>query len=109
MRWSMLVISCVAPSAVCNIEMPSLALRTAWFRPRIWAVILLLMARPAASSAAELMRLPVDSCSMALLRLRLFTVRAFCATSDFTLVLITDMVLLLEEVYFKRLAGTRRE
>jgi hypothetical protein len=67
------------------------------------------MARPAASSAALLMRLPVDNCSMLLDMARLLAVIAFCATRALVLVLITDMVLLLEEVYFKRLAGTRRE
>ena len=95
MRCSMLEISLVAPSAVCATLMASLALRTAWFKPRICEVILLAMAKPAASSAAELMRLPVDSCSMALDNVRLLTLIAFCATSDFTLVLITDMVRLL--------------
>jgi hypothetical protein len=42
-------------------------------------VSLLLMALPAASSADELMRLPVDSWTMAVLKARLFTVSACCA------------------------------
>lgn len=46
-----------APSAV----MPSFALRAAMLLPRIWAVIRSLMASPAASSRALLMRMPVDS------------------------------------------------
>ena len=49
------------------------------------------MATPAASSLAELMREPVDSCSMAELKLRLFTRRAVWANNAFTLVLITGM------------------
>ena len=49
-----------APSVVCASEMPSLALRTAWFRPRIWALKRSEMARPAASSLALLMRRPDD-------------------------------------------------
>jgi len=48
------------PSAVCASEIPSFALRTAWLRPRICEVMRVAMALPAASSAAELMRLPVD-------------------------------------------------
>ena len=59
-RWRILVLSCSAPSAVCDSEMPSLALRMAWARPRIWEVIWLEMARPAASSFALLMRKPED-------------------------------------------------
>lgn len=39
MRWSMLVISSVAPSAVWHMEMPSFALRLPWVRPLIWEVI----------------------------------------------------------------------
>jgi hypothetical protein len=53
------------------------------------------------------MRLPVDSCSIALLRLRLFTDKAFCAMMDFTLVLITDMVLLLQEIFHKGWQGPK--
>ncbi|MNN65610.1 hypothetical protein D3C81_1811230 [compost metagenome] len=37
-----------------------MALRTATFRPLIWLVIRLEICRPAASSLALLMRLPVD-------------------------------------------------
>ena len=49
-------------------QMPSFALRTAWLRPRICEVIEEAMATPAASSLAELMRLPLDRRSMALMR-----------------------------------------
>jgi hypothetical protein len=56
------------------------------------AVIRVPMARPAASSLDELTRLPVDKRSMAVARLRALPAMAFCATSDFTLVLITVMI-----------------
>ena len=49
-----------APSPVCASEMPSLALRVAWLRPRIWVVKRSEMPRPAASSLALLMRRPED-------------------------------------------------
>ena len=39
MRWSMLVISSVAPSATWHIEMPSLAFLLPWVRPLIWEVM----------------------------------------------------------------------
>jgi hypothetical protein len=55
------------------------------------------MAKPAASSLALLILLPVDKRSMAWLMLRLLERMDSWATSAFTLVLITDMVLLLED------------
>src|SRR3954447_11015684 len=55
-RCSMLCTVCRAPSAVWTSETPSDELRWAWARPRIWARIFSEMARPAASSAARLMR-----------------------------------------------------
>ena len=89
MRCRLLPTSARAPSAVCASEMPSLALRAAWLRPRICAVIRSEMARPAASSLAVLMRRPeerrcsdVASADCELLRLR-------CAFNDEMLVLIT--------------------
>src|SRR3954468_6048585 len=45
-----------APSAVWTSETPSWMLRWFWARPRIWARIFSEMARPAASSAARLIR-----------------------------------------------------
>lgn len=48
----------MAPSATWASEMPSLALRAAWFKPRIWLVNRSEIARPAASSLALLMRRP---------------------------------------------------
>ena len=89
MRWSMLLTSSSAPSAVCAIEMPSLALRMPWFIPRICAVIELLMARPAASSFAELMRLPVDKRSMAVESADCALAEALLARSDEMLLFIT--------------------
>src|SRR3954453_22473642 len=44
--------------------MPSWALRLAWAVPRIWARMPSEIARPAASSAARLMRRPDDSFSI---------------------------------------------
>src|SRR5436305_854844 len=75
MRCSMLLTSFSAPSAVCAIEMPSFELRMPCAMPLICAVIELLIARPAASSFAELMRLPVD-------RRCIETLSAFCAEVD---------------------------
>jgi len=49
-----------APSPVCVSEMPSCALRIAWFVERIWARNRSEIASPAASSDAVEMRKPVD-------------------------------------------------
>jgi hypothetical protein len=82
MRCSSSPVSASAPSAVCDSEMPSLALRTAWFRPRICEVKRLLMASPAASSLALLMRRPEDSrCSEVASDCPLLS-RLRCAFSD---------------------------
>jgi hypothetical protein len=62
-RWSIAWTSLSAPSAVWTIEMASWAFRVAWFRPRTCARSFSLMARPAASSAARLMRRPDESFS----------------------------------------------
>ncbi len=59
-RCRLLPISTIAPSAVWASEMPSLALRTATSRPRIWVLKRSEIARPAASSLALLMRRPED-------------------------------------------------
>src|SRR4051812_19822533 len=55
-RWSMLWTVLRAPSAVWTSETPSPMLRWFWARPRIWPRIFSEMARPAASSAARLIR-----------------------------------------------------
>src|SRR5690606_15330712 len=60
MRCRLLLISFSAPSVVCAMEMPSLALRAACVRPLMLAVKRLAMAWPAASSLALLMRRPED-------------------------------------------------
>ncbi|MCY1307460.1 hypothetical protein D9M70_573850 [compost metagenome] len=59
MRWRMSVTSLNAPSAVCSMEMASPVLRVATSMPRDWALRRVAICRPAASSAAELMRRPV--------------------------------------------------
>jgi hypothetical protein len=66
-RWSMECTSLRAPSAVWIMEMPSWALRMACARPRTWARSFSLMASPAASSAARLIRKPLESLSRDLL------------------------------------------
>src|SRR5690606_8430443 len=91
MRCMMLVDSCIAPSAVWAMEIPSLAFLTATFRPLIWLVRRLEICRPAASSLALLILEPearrsreVDRLLVEVPRLRwafreamlLFTVRA---------------------------------
>src|SRR5215212_10614813 len=75
-RWSIAWVVWRAPSAVWTSETPSWALRWAWPRPRIWARIFSEMARPAASSAARLMRKPelrrsIDSVTLPLTAVRL--------------------------------------
>ena len=60
MRWPMSLILDSEPSAVCDREMASLALRMATFMPRTWVFMRSAMARPAASSLALLTRRPVD-------------------------------------------------
>ncbi|CSB42417.1 Uncharacterised protein [Vibrio cholerae] len=56
----MLVVSFIAPSAVCAIEIPSLALRTATPKPRLCTFKRLEICRPAASSFALLILYPED-------------------------------------------------
>ncbi len=80
----------MAPSAVCASEMPSLALRAAMFRPRIWLVKRSEMARPAASSLALLMRRPDDRRWMEVLSEPWLTPRLRWAVSEATLVLIVE-------------------
>ena len=89
MRCRLLPISTIAPSAVWASEMPSLALRTATSRPRIWVVKRSEMARPAASSLALLMRRPEDRRWMLVASEAPLVFRLRCALSDITLVLIT--------------------
>src|SRR5262245_14541000 len=86
-RCSMFCSSPTAPSAVCSIEIPSFALRTAWFKLRIWADMRWVTARPAASSFALLMRRPDDRRCSATFIADCEPVRLRCAFSEATLVL----------------------
>ena len=91
-RCSMFATSASAPSAVCASEMPSFALRMPWAMPRVCEVMLVAMARPAASSFALLMRLPVDRRSIAEPSILSAETDAFDARSALMLVLITAIV-----------------
>src|SRR3546814_1562495 len=66
----------------------------AWLRPRTLASMRDAIARPAASSFALLMRLPLDRRSMACDCMRLATRELFWARSALTLVLMTVMIFL---------------
>ena len=76
-----------APSAVCDSEMPSLALRAATFMPRTWAVMRSAMARPAASSLAELTRRPDDKRCIELASALCDVLTLRCAFNEMMLVL----------------------
>src|SRR5690606_21821681 len=91
MRWRLLVTSPSAASAVGTSEMPSLALRAAWLRPRIGVVKRSEIARPAASSLALLMRSPEDRRCREVASEDCEVVRLRWALSDITLVLMTCM------------------
>jgi hypothetical protein len=67
--------------------------------PRIEAVMRVLMAKPAASSLAELIRIPLDKRSMAMDRFRPDVRTEDCACIELMLVLITDMDYLLRKGY----------
>ena len=84
MRCKMPCTSFSAPSAVCTIEMPSCALRVACRRPRTCERRPSLMESPAASSAARLMRRPLESRSSALPIFRPVMPRFRCAFSAAT-------------------------
>ncbi len=86
-----------ALSAVCDSEIASFALFTAWLRPLICVVKRLLIARPAASSFALLMRRPEDRRCRDVARLLCEDVKLRCAFSEAMLVLIVkDIVDLLK-------------
>src|SRR6056297_2224241 len=91
-RCRLLVSSPSALSEVWAREMPSLALRTAWFRPRICVVKRSEIARPAASSLALLIRRPVDSRSSDVFSRPCDWLRLRCALSEATLVLIDCVI-----------------
>ena len=82
-----------ADSAVCASEMPSLALRIATFMPRTCAFMRSAIARPAASSLAELTRRPEDRRCIEVARLLCEAAVFLCAFSEMTLVLMVDAML----------------
>ena len=88
-RCRLLVISARAPSPVCASEIPSLALRVAWFKPRIWVVKRSEIAKPAASSLALLMRRPDDRRWSAVDRAVCDVFRLRCEFSEAMFVLMT--------------------
>ncbi len=93
MRCRILVTSCKAPSAVWTRDTPSFALRIAWSKPRICEVIRLEMARPAASSLAELTRWPEDKRSVARSRAFPEFINWRCEFKEATLVLMTKGII----------------
>src|SRR3546814_20114947 len=80
--------------------MPSLAVRMPWVMPRICEVMVDAMARPAASSFALLMRLPVDRRSIAVLSALPAAAEALDARSAEELVPIKVMI-----IPFRSLSG----
>src|SRR5262245_9407336 len=86
-RCRMLWTSSRLPSAVCTIDTPSWMLRCAWARPLIWPRIFSEMPRPAASSAALLMRRPEDRRSIDWASLSDVWARWRCAAIASTLLL----------------------
>src|SRR6185369_5456216 len=91
---------CRAPSAVWDSEMPSLALRRAWSRPRIWEVKRSEIARPAASSLALLIRKPEDRRCREVAREDWEVLRLRWAFSEATLVLmVSAMTISLMSIY----------
>ena len=82
-----------APSAICATLMPSCELLTAWVMPLIWLVRPWLIDRPAASSAALLIRRPDESWVNASDSLAWFMFRLLYALSAATLVLIRRLIL----------------
>ncbi|OIQ88334.1 hypothetical protein GALL_297710 [mine drainage metagenome] len=95
MRCRLLSTVLSAPSAVCDSEIASLALRTAWSRPLIWAVIRSEIAMPAASSAALLMRRPEERRCSEVCRVLCDFDRLSCALSEAMFVLMMLGILLL--------------
>ncbi len=84
-----------APAAVCDSDTASFALLIAWLVPLTWVVNCWLIARPAASSAALLMRRPedrrVNDCDSSDCE----PFRLFCATIESMLVLRTSDITVL--------------
>src|SRR5271165_4824231 len=72
----------MAPSATCSRLTPSVALRADWVSAVTLAFSPSAMARPAASSAPELMREPEDNCRSVFCRELCVIFNWFCATRD---------------------------
>jgi hypothetical protein len=66
--------------------------------PRMLDVMRVLMARPAASSLAELMRMPLDRRSMAVVWFKADVRKEFCAAMALKFVLMTDMDFFLQRL-----------
>ena len=82
MRCMISVISLSAPSAVCSSEEASLTLRRATAMPLVCAFMRVAICRPAASSAAELMRRPVPRRCWLVARALLVLFRLVWVSSD---------------------------
>jgi hypothetical protein len=80
------------PSATCSRALPSTAFLDATVKDLTFTRSLLAMARPAASSAARLMRKPLDSFSMLLFRLFSVPSNCRCALIAATLVLMRSAI-----------------
>ena len=89
MRFSMLLISSVAPSATSSIEIASLAFLAAISSPLTSDFMRVEIASPAASSLAEFIRRPVESRSIAVPMALSLRRIAFAASVAETFVLIT--------------------
>src|SRR5581483_9717381 len=77
------VVTCErAPSPTCSLPTPSCALREDCVRAVMLACSPSAMARPAASSAPLLMRVPEDNWNSVFCKLLLVTPNWFCAASD---------------------------
>src|SRR5659263_146799 len=100
-RWRIACDSVSAPSAVCTTEMPSWALRTATLRPPTCERRPSEIARPAASSAARLMRKPDDSFSSDL-------ARSFCVLDRLRYELVAAMFWLIERPMMELLLDSGR-
>src|SRR3990167_2313729 len=97
-----------APSAVCAREIPSFALRTAWFSPRIWLVKRSEIAKPAASSLALLMRRPDERRWMDVFSEVWLMPRLRWAVSELMLVLMVEAIAnLLKELTEYGVAASR--
>ena len=99
-RCKLELISAKAPSAVCDSEIASLALREAWLKPRICVVKRSEIAKPAASSLALLMRSPDDKRCREVARSDCDIVKLRWAFNDAILVLITEAIVNFLYLYY---------